>query len=311
MCVKVKKTTVSEIETFLEAINVIFDMFSDVINQFDSIYKQNNFFSHKFGLIPPCEIVLGTRIDQRYQNANIQGISNSFRVTETFQYVPIKNTSLQLFKQTNFKLWFERNQKNNDKMIRLVHNGLKVKKNELLSNNSIAIQIQLYYDDQEGTNPLGSKTKIYELGIFYNTILNLPQKYTSKLSNIFLLAAVYTNNIKKYGFDPISRPFVKEIHELESISGMKLETNFSIRGCLTMVVADILAAHLLLEFQSPSANYCCRLCYAEKEQINFQFREANYVMRTPVSQDILLQDKLPNRGVAKSTCLESLNHSML
>ena len=128
------------------------------------------------------------------------------------------------------------------------------------------------------------------------------------MSNIFLLASAYSVDIKKYGFEPILRPFVKEMSELESVHGMKLHTGFSVRGCLAMVVADTLAAHQILGFQSPSAKYCCRLWYAQKEEINFQFKEANFVMRTPISHEILLKGKLPNQGVAKFSSLDRLKY---
>ena len=60
---------------------------------------------------------------------------------------------------------------------------------------------------------------------------------------LFLMKGAYRIYCKElyqslYGFNPILRPFVKEISELESISRMKLQTNFSIQDCLTIVVAD-------------------------------------------------------------------------
>lgn len=305
ICMKIKQVTFSEIQTVLELINNAFDIFTLILKQFDSIYKQDNFFKKKFALIEPREIVLGTRIDQRYNSARDENIS--VRVTETFQYVPIKSILLQLCNQTNFRQWLDCNQSSADSKLRSVYDGALVKNDELFSNNS-SIKIQLYYDDVEVANPLGSKSKIHELGMFYYTILNIPQKFTSELPNIFLLGAAYSADIKKYGFNPILRPFVQEILELESENGMKLDTNFTVRGSLTMIVADTLAAHSLLGFQSPSANYFCRLCYVHKEQINSKFKETDFIMRTPISHDILLKDKLPNRGVARASCLETLQH---
>ena len=123
-----------------------------------------------------------------------------------------------------------------------------------------------------------------------------------------MFAAVCSADIKKYGFDPILRPFIEEIAELESVNGMKLQPNCSVHGTLSMIVADSLAAHQLLGFQIPSASYCCRMCYAQRSEINFKFKESEFILRSPISHDMLLQGTLPNYGVAKPSPFQSLKH---
>ena len=64
-------------------------------------------------------------------------------------------------------------------------------------------------------NPLGDIAGVYKLGMFYFSIINLGSHHNSSLKNIFLVAAAYSEDIKKYGFNSILEPIVKEIKDLE------------------------------------------------------------------------------------------------
>ena len=119
----------------------------------------------------------------------------------------------------------------------------------------------MYFDEVEVTNILGSKTKIHELGIFCYTFQNLPHKFNSSLSNIHLLAIVNSCEIKKYGFDKVLKPFLEELAQLESEKGLALDDGNRVRGTIASVIGDILAAHKLFGFQSPSSTYFCQLMF--------------------------------------------------
>jgi hypothetical protein len=60
------------------------------------------------------------------------------------------------------------------------------------SHDYYPIFIQLYYDDFEPANPLGSKSVIHKIGAFYFTVLNFPQKLNSKLDMIHLVTLAYS-----------------------------------------------------------------------------------------------------------------------
>ena len=109
--------------------------------------------------------------------------------------------------------------------------------------------------------------------MLYYSILNLSQEFASTLPNIFVLAVTYSANLIKYGFDPDLLPFCQELVDVESAEGIKIDTNLCVLGSLCTFVTDTLAAHQLLRLQSLSANYFCRLCYFQKEEINCKFKE--------------------------------------
>jgi len=51
-----------------------------------------------------------------------------------------------------------------------------------------------------------------------------------------------------------------------------------------MIAADTLAAHAIFEFQAPSATYFCRLCYAQKAEIQEKFHKSMFEMRSSTAQ---------------------------
>jgi len=109
----------------------------------------------------------------------------------------------------------------------------------LFSLHSNALQVFLYFDELEVVNPLGSKTKLHilgtlkalkiaakkcpthtddalhlHIGMFYFTFGNLPPKYRSRLSAVYLVAIVKTTILSMYGMDKVLRPFVDDIKKL-------------------------------------------------------------------------------------------------
>ena len=114
--------------------------------------------------------------------------------------------------------------------------------------NPNALRLQLFYDDVEVANPIGSMAGIHELGIFYYSIQNLPFTVNSSMNSIFLLAVCYASDLKAYGFEPILHHFVNEVKQLESDSGVTIcwdDRICHVHGTLVSFSADSLAAHEL------------------------------------------------------------------
>ena len=55
----------------------------------------------------------------------------------------------------------------NDDVLRDVMDGDFFKQHPIFSQDLYALQILAYYDDLEVANPLGSKSKIHKIGMFY------------------------------------------------------------------------------------------------------------------------------------------------
>lgn len=133
------------------------------------------------------------------------------------------------------------------------------------------LAIQLYLDDVEVTNPLGSKTKIHKTCNFYFTILNMPAYFNSKLKNINTVLMCHSIDIERYGYDKIMNPLILELQELESQEGVIMKINHKdvvVRATVVNLSADTLAAHSILGLLAPSCNRFCRLCMVLRKDIS-------------------------------------------
>ncbi len=94
-----------------------------------------------------------------------------------------------------------------------VNDGFYFRNHSLFSQQEHALQIQLYYDDSETANPLGSKKGVHKLGCIYFILRNLPPKVNSVLMNIHLVALFHSEDVKKYGFEPILKLLIKDFRD--------------------------------------------------------------------------------------------------
>lgn len=61
---------------------------------------------------------------------------------------------------------------------------------------SVPLILEGYIDDFEVANPLGAHKGIYQMGVIYFTIKNLPNYFNSNSANIHLLAIGHTKEFK-------------------------------------------------------------------------------------------------------------------
>lgn len=172
---------------------------------------------------------------------------------------------------------------------------------------TLVIRITFYNDDVELVNPLGNKTSIHKMSAFYYCINNIGRIGT--VQNIFWWGLCYSNDVYKYGFSKILRPFVEEMKKLEkgvdiTIHGQKLKLMFIIAG----VTGDTLAMHSLFEIKSSASNYFCRLCWLTKKEFKSN-PSATCNLRTKENYDIIVKEPenlRVSKGILGSTILHEL-----
>ena len=77
-----------------------------------------------------------------------------------------------------------------------VWDGKFVKRDALyIELNGAVLGFQIYMDDVELANPLGSKKRKYKVSVFYWILMNLPPRFRSSLRSIQLLGIVSTQLI--------------------------------------------------------------------------------------------------------------------
>ncbi|CAB4034289.1 Hypothetical predicted protein [Paramuricea clavata] len=306
-----------EVDTTSDDVQRLCAKFSSFENPYLGIEtprQQINYMVDNLMLVLPKEIALGTRVDQ--VEDRITGEYVPKVVTETFQYIPVLDV-LKLVLKPEVQGLIDREKTSPPGYLRGFQDGQQYQQHGIFKTHPKALRLQLFYDDVEVTNPLGSKTGIHKLGLFYYTIQNLPFNVNTSMNSVFLLAVCYTSDIKKYGFQPILDPFIKEIKQLESDSGVKLHWDGSVcevHGTLVSYSTDTLAAHELLGFLSPSANLLCRLCKATRETIQIYFEEDDFEQREIDDHDdsveaaALLRNGDSGTGVRTSCSLNNLQN---
>ena len=298
--------------------NRIEQSFQKLENPFTALnseVKRNKHFKQKWGNVEPVEKVLGTRFDSRRNKTT--GTYDQVVVTDKFAYVPILETLKTIFQNPELPDMVKPRHISKEGVYIDLRDATYLKESPLFSIKKDALQIQLFYDDFETANPLGSKKGLRKLGAIYFTLRNFPPIFNSSLINIHLGALFHAQDIKRYGFDLILEPLVNDLKVLET-EGLKIPMfEHLIHGTIVQVTGDNLGLHGLFGFvESFSARYCCRFCLLEKHCFQTVFCEDDpeVILRTvdmhkQHCQTIQTDPTLPHvYGVKRSCLLNSLQY---
>jgi len=242
-----------------------------------SVYKQDAYFKSHDLFVKPEPVCFGARYESHSGTSKL--------VYDTFQYVSVEQTLKSLLQN---KAYIEALLE--DHVVPGVYRGYAdgecAKLHKLFGNPSkFSIMIQLFYDGLGTTNPLRGQNTINNIGVFFYTIKNLPARYNSCFANVHLLALCYSEDLKKYGFDPVLEKFVHEINLLQNIG---FEANvgpdgerMTVYASLCQVTGDNLALNGLLGYiESFSSDFFCTFCYTTQEMIQKHFRDDVFQRRT-------------------------------
>lgn len=187
----------------------------------------------------------------------------------------------------------------------------------MLCTDDLTLAIQLYTDDLEIANPLGTSRKVHKLCAVYWVLSNLPAKCRSAMHTIQLALLAKVVDLQKYGYATVLAPLVRDFQILEQ-DGVFIESlGTNLKGTIFCVCADNLAAHGLGGFvESFRGEYVCRFCLATNQQ--FQENEVcddAFIPRTKESHDLHVKSVLESEMSAslfgvKATCVlsESLKY---
>ncbi|KAI7808364.1 hypothetical protein IRJ41_002977 [Triplophysa rosa] len=217
-------------------------------------------------------------------------------VTDKFAYIPILETLKAMLQNPHLTDLFKPRHVPKEGVYVDLSDAAYFKSNPLFNSEKDALQIQLFYDDFETANPLGSKKGIHKLGAIYFTLRNFPPVFNSSLVNIHLF-----NDLKVLEIEGVENPLTGDF----------------VRGTIVQVTGDNLGLHSLLGFlESFRARYCCRFCLLEIDHFQSVFCEDNpeVVLRTTEMHDLhcdtLQTDStLPHvYGVKRVCALNSLKY---
>lgn len=123
--------------------------------------------------------------------------------------------------------------------------------------------------------------------LFSFKVENFDPIVNSNLSRIFLTLAVCTKDLKKYGYERVLRPLMKDLIQLESDCGISIKLNngdeYVLRAVLVHVIGDTLAIHDIFRLMGPQAKMFCRMCYMPRDALRRGDSENLFALRTPES----------------------------
>ncbi|OXA55031.1 WD repeat, SAM and U-box domain-containing protein 1 [Folsomia candida] len=179
-----------------------------VFDQFSSRYKMDKYLLSRNFMIEPKEIVLDTDIS--FQSRSLGSRKQEYK-NVTMQYISIKKSIQQLLRKPGFFSILQTNSNFNGENFSCFRDGKFVRD---FNQPRETIFINLYYDDAEVANPLGSKSGKHKLANFYFSIIDLPQHLLSKLDNVILVASLKTEDFKLCSPNSVLRVITNELKEL-------------------------------------------------------------------------------------------------
>ena len=198
----------------------------------------------------------------------------------SYQYISVIDTLKSILK--NDDIWDEVNRVNHANYMTDFADGDYFQDHPIIKGSNTYLRIHLYTDEFEVVNPLGSKRTIHKLAAFYFIISNIRPKYRSKLKHIYLSILCKYSLIKKYTYNKILEPLIKEFNILknEGFTITKDGKPYTIKAILCTVSSDNLSAHSIGGFSgSFSSGRIYRHCMALYSDIKIKFKESDYVLR--------------------------------
>ena len=186
---------------------------------------------------------------------------------EVFHYVPIRETLKVMCEDKCVKSHTLRSPIEGKSALEDVQDGMVFKKNQFFRENPNALQIILFQDACELSNPLGSAKKKHKLLGVYFTLGNLDPRCHSQIDHMQLVLLCKESHLKEYGQGKVFGPLVSDIQTLEN-TGITLQNGGVVKGTIITICGDNLGSHCIGGFcESFKAHYYCRYCNRTKAQI--------------------------------------------
>lgn len=243
-------------------------------------------------------------------------------VTLSYQYVPILEV-LQLLSKHN-KVCSTYNSECPPALLRDVTDGELFKTHPFFRETSVLaspdsevpqkmdkIILQLYFDEFEVCNPIGSKRGKHKVLAGYFSVLNQSYMFRSKVNDKHLLMLAKSSVVSKLGLSKLMEPVVRDLNKLAG-DGIHIDGK-KVRGAVLCVSGDNLSSHQIGGFRECfSSGLMCRFCMADRADINDHWEEKYFVHRTTSMHERHLSFVEDDPGVANAygvsgrSCLSEL-----
>lgn len=299
--IRVEESVVDELSTVICTSNPLGRAISKE-GPLATAYKRKQYYTSHFGVLEPVEYILDLQKNRTFQYIPIlQSLQNLLSHTGVLEYLDVQIT--------------EDHQLTGLQYYKTIRDGEYWKQNLFLSGEDLRIAINLYVDDFELCNPLGTSRKKHKLCCVYWVLGNLPPGYHSNLSSIYLAVLCKSDDVKTYGYGKVLEPLLQDLQVLEQHGVFISQLGQLVKGTVQCVIADNLGAHSIGGFlESFSGGSICRFCTGQKSE--FQTKDVGsgvFQLRTRDIHDAHVQTAKENEsfccGVKRQCVLtEHLSH---
>lgn len=242
-----------------------------VFDGLNTEYQQRSYYLENFNLVEPIKEKLGD--GWKYIVSN--GRKKPKRVSSYGYRVPLLKSLEALLQNADVLNEVDNPHPSDDGVLRDVMDGGFYHTHPIFGISNGALQLFGYYDDLELANPLGSKSKIHKIGVFYYVLGNIRPMYRSTTHTIQLLSIAKTADLKQYGIDSLLTPITQEINSLAKDDGHCFNIHGQprhFRGGLLLWTGDTLASQYMGGYKEGvgGALRFCRNCMATREESNIK-----------------------------------------
>lgn len=218
------------LETVVNHLSKEMSLFEDVHSNYKFESKKENWKKQTGFYVEPIEIKLND--------------------DATYQYVPILDSLTSLFKNRQLAdIYFKSNEtksnENNQNKIKSFNDSLNFAQNELFQKEKQSIQIVLFTDGYDTTNPLGDQRNTDRINATYFRIGNLDNCYQS-INHLTQTSILCTHDqLKAFGYSKIHEPLINDLKilETEGIEIIYNDKKVNLKGTISFLPADNLAAN--------------------------------------------------------------------
>ena len=250
--------------------------FSDI----DTDYQLQRFLESQASYVAPETIVLGYSTDTRESD----GFPRTVQVPLTAQYISIKEVLTKIILRHDSVI--DECHRYSELLRSLKQDGVfldfaQAKTHTETVGGLSNVSIQLYYDDIETANPIGSRAGIHKLGCFYWVLKNIPYWRLSDMRMINVVAIANTLDFHQFGFEPILSRIARDIKDLENGFTVITESGaaHTFDTCTLSFVADNLGYHQVMGFQESFSGRCCTICTARDSEFSTLHYQDNSLLR--------------------------------
>lgn len=260
--------------------NENFKEFCEFFNDTSSVqseYKLKKALKNAGVFVQSQEHILSNKLSMKYVNT-VPKLIRDKRVVKFFNVTEILDKFLNFPGIMKSIVDFVKSKEcENESISNIIQSPLwrKLLSVEDMNDSTLYLPLNLFFDDFEPQNVIGSHSGAYKIGSSYMGLPCLPDDMVSKLDFIFPVCQFFSEDRNFYGNQNVFKPVIEMLNELY-LTGINVNYGKirKVRFIVTLILGDNLGLNGILGFtECFVANHYCRFCILKKDVLQKQFFE--------------------------------------